>query len=628
MRRFPAAIVVALLLLGPVAPAAAKSYRFARIDVDITVLPDGTMQFREQRTFDFDGSFSFAWIDIARGGAPEDPAQDPRSLRYTVRNASVSEGDTVFTEVPPSSETRSNTFWFAEGAEGWRIQWHYRALDERRTFGISYDVAGHIVAYDDVAELFWRFVGDDRGAPTDEFVARVHLPDWAAPGEVRAWGRGPLEGEVTIVSPREIVWRAPRLGNDENVVGRVAFPSSLVPDAVQGRGARLPSILRDEQRLADEANAARARSRWLNIGALLAGIASFAVFMLLFAAYGKEHDVGDPGRYLRDLPHDYPPAIVGYLMRFGEVKPLDMVSTLMDLARRGYLTIGEIREDRGVFSRKADYEFTITVVRDDLEGLTLYEAEVLRLLIGAGARDGVSARGLKDWAKADPSSMQKRFTEFKESVKDHAHRLGLVEARLGVMSLNLLVIIGAGALGVFTVVSQGDSTILDSFRNAPGAWLAFVILTGQLALTRTLRQRTREGARHHARWEAFRRFLKDFGRMHEYRPPAVTMWERYLVYAVPLDAAEAVAEAIKIHAPAEIAERGFSWYGFSDGHAGGFAAMDGRGFAGSVGGITSSLTASAEAAFSTAPSSGSGGGGGFSGGGGGGSGGGGSSGAG
>ena len=260
MRRLIVATVAALLLLGPVAPASAKSYRFSRIDVDIMVRPDGTMRFHEQCTFDFDGSFSFAWIDIARGGAPEDPAQDPRSLGYTVRNASVSEDGTVFTQVAPSSETRSNTFWFAEGAEGWRIQWHYRALDEQRTFDVSYDVAGHIVAYDDVAELFWRFVGDDRGAPTDEFVARVHLPDGAAPGQVRAWGRGPLEGEVEVVSPREIMWRAPRLGHDENVVGRVAFPASLVPGAVEGSGARLPSILRDEQRLADEANAARARA--------------------------------------------------------------------------------------------------------------------------------------------------------------------------------------------------------------------------------------------------------------------------------------------------------------------------------------------------------------------------------
>jgi len=314
-------------------------------------------------------------------------------------------------------------------------------------------------------------------------------------------------------------------------------------------------------------------------------------------------------------------------MRLGEVKPLDMVSTLMDLARRGFLTIGEIREDRGVFSLKTDYEFTITVVRDDVSGLTPYEAEVLRMLIGAGARNGLTADGLKDWAKVDPSSMQKRFQQFSESVKDHAARLGLVESRLWVMALNLLAVAGAGALGVYTVASQGGASPVDSLRNAPGAWIGFVILAIQLAFTRTLRQRTREGARHHARWEAFERFLKDFGRMHEYRPPAVTMWERYLVYAVPLGAAEAVADAIKIHAPAEIAERGFSWYGFSDGRAGGFAPTDGGAFAGAVGGITSSLTASAEAAFSTAPSSGGGGGGGFSGGGGGGSGGGGSSGA-
>lgn len=610
-RRRVASVLLGLVAMGALlAPgqAAAKSYRLPSIRMDVDVQADGSFSVAEHRTYDFDGDFSFAFIRF-----------DPGPYRFS--NAVVSERGEQYQRVEVDQRV-PGTYTF----DGREVRWNYRARNERRMFQISYEVSGHILAYDDVAEFDWKFLGDTRDAPVDDFVAFVHLPPGALLEQVRAWGHGPLEGEVSIQTARDIMWHAPGVRADQTVIGRVAFPASLVPQAPRARGVRLPQILAEERRLADEANAARTRTRWWNIGAVLAALASLSIFLLLYAAYGKEHEARAPGDYLRELPHDYPPAIVGYLQRFGTVKPLDMVATLMDLARRGYLRISEVREDGGIFARDGDYEYTITVVRSDLSGLTPYEADVLNLLVEADGARGITARDLKDWAKADPERMRSRFTSFQNAVAEHGRRIGLIEQRAWVIGLNALVALAAGAIAVLAIAAANPRDPLDVVRNSPGSLIAILILAVQVASSLALRQRTLTGARHHARWRAFARFLKDFSRMHEYRPPAVAMWERYLVYAIPLGAADAVADAIKIHAPPEVAERGFSWYAPSDrAHAtGGSVAVS---FGDSIGGFTSSFTASAQAAFATAPSSGSGGGGGFSGGGGGGSGGGGSSGA-
>jgi uncharacterized membrane protein len=121
-------------------------------------------------------------------------------------------------------------------------------------------------------------------------------------------------------------------------------------------------------------------------------------------------------------------------------------------------------------------------------------------------------------------------------------------------------------------------------------------------------RRTPEGALLRARWEAFRRYLRDFSRLEEAPPIALDLWDRYLVYAVALGVAEEVLEAARLRAPEEL-ERASSiyWYGHH-GYTGGSTE---NAFAG--------LTSALSGAF--APPSSSGGGGGFSGGGGGGGGG-------
>src|SRR5690606_41433623 len=48
----------------------------------------------------------------------------------------------------------------------------------------------------DAAELYWQFIGDDWDIPADHVRVELTLP--AGAGDVRAWGHGPLHGQVDI----------------------------------------------------------------------------------------------------------------------------------------------------------------------------------------------------------------------------------------------------------------------------------------------------------------------------------------------------------------------------------------------------------------------------------------------
>lgn len=610
--RKPARIVLAFaaaLLAANSVPVHARSYEFERIDTQVQVAPDGTMRVIEDRTVRFDGTFRGMYRDI--------PLDAPlaRYGGYKVILERVLDGGTRLPEVP-RAQLRPGTFTSYRNGDALRLEWQYAASDETRTFRLVYRIAGHVKRYRDIAELWWTFVEGDRGAYVAYASVTVRFPE---PADPRAWGHGTLAGEVMIVDARTVRFEVPGLDIGEELGARIAFSKDVVPGAPFRDETRLRTILLEERAAADSANAARNRVRLWNIIPLLAAIGWLLWWLQLFGRYGREHRSEVP-EYLRELPADYPPAIVGWLMRWGDVKPEDMTATMMDLARRGFLTIRETTREKGLLFKKDVPDVLMEPTATTTQHLLPYERRVLQLLGKVRDERGkVTSNELREWAEAKPERMQEEFASFESEVRSHGRTLDMIEDRTQTMAVALVGIATLGAICwlAFSRVVEGGR---DPLSSGPLVVLASGIGIGTLVMTPLLRQRSRVGAEHKARWEAFRRYLVDFGRLHEKTPGALVLWEAYLVYAIPLGVATEVIEQMRVHIPPDQLSSGgaFGWYLPIGGH--GWASMET--FSNSMTTLHESIGVSATAAFSTAPSGSGGGGGGFSGGGGGGGGGG------
>lgn len=208
--------LVAALLVVPAAPARAKSYELSRMRIGAELRADGSFLIREDLTFDFDGSFRRVARTIPLGA-------------WSISEAAVSERGRAYEAVRYAGDEAPGTYVFTDDGE-YEIRWFYVAADQERTFTVSYLVRDAVFAYDDVAELYWKFVGDQWEVPARDVSAVLTLPAGATREEIRAWGHGPLEGEVTILDGRTITWEVDRLPPRTFVEGRVAFPTALVPD--------------------------------------------------------------------------------------------------------------------------------------------------------------------------------------------------------------------------------------------------------------------------------------------------------------------------------------------------------------------------------------------------------------
>ena len=155
--RSTALAALALCLALALAPAAAgKSYTLQSAEVEVTLLPDGSLRVHEQIQFQFSGDFTGAYRDVALGEGQE------------VTEIAVSEGGLDYrpgASAELGSSGAPGTFGTERLESAMRIVWHYVASDELRSFNVSYRLSGVTEAYDDVVDVNLKVWGDEWSVP-------------------------------------------------------------------------------------------------------------------------------------------------------------------------------------------------------------------------------------------------------------------------------------------------------------------------------------------------------------------------------------------------------------------------------------------------------------------------------
>ena len=367
--------------------ATQKDYHFRDVVIDATVMPNGDLVLEETRTFDFqNGPFTYAFFNV------DDPADHVRDFQMFRRI-----GDEL---VPYPMDYAFHSV----ATDGFTSQWSYEAEDEVRTWIFRYRVACAVDVYEDTAYLYWQFIGTGWDKPTQHAEITVHLPPHGSAegprrkectpeespepasgsplqsGEVRAFGHGPLNGEVTFVDPQTIRYEVADVPPLSFVEASILFPTDAVPTAIRLPEAELDAILAQERAWAEEANALRRRHeaerRWVLI-LLVATPLAMALFVGLAKLRDRVFDV--PG-LLEQPPED--DAVQGALLWSawrGHLSPQNAYrAQLLRLARLGAI---ELRSEGLVTDPK---DLTIVRRKDALELPTAVDQDFMWLLFGSG----------------------------------------------------------------------------------------------------------------------------------------------------------------------------------------------------------------------------------------------------
>jgi uncharacterized membrane protein YgcG len=536
--------VVAIGIGAVAAVGAAKDYHFPRVLIDATVNPDGSLTLDERRTWDFTGAFSFITYTV----------DWPMEL---IEGFEVTEGGAPLPAVPTAT------------AEGISATWTFDARDEQRTFRIRYRALCAVDVYEDAAHLLWQFVGTGHDKETGLVRVRVHLPEAAEgrvprpsgacpatagggdvrtrplrPGETRAWGHGPLAGEVRILDPQTVELTVRDLSPFTFVEGSILFPNRAVPFAPIEAGPRAETILAEEKRLADEANALRRRH---DVETALTWVLMILVplFMVAMVVMARRRDrVADVPRYLEEPPEDIHPVDLAMLWSAyrGSLQPKNAYrAQMLHLARTGVIDV----QAEGTVSDPDDFRLRLRKRPDGIDG-----EFVEFLFTGDGERPvsmksiknkGTRATDLRDWWKKAGSRTKRLVTKVVKG-RSRPERTAMTVVALAAAAYGYWRSVGFTEGGPFFEGLVGPPALLLAGVALVSRWVAGPFMPARLPLE--LRERV-------ARWAAFRRFLKEFSTFDDAPALAVIVWERYLVYAVALDVAGRVEKQVREILPEE-----------------------------------------------------------------------------
>lgn len=564
MRRSLWFLLVLWLVLLP-SWGEAKSYFHPVIEQVFTFEENGDALVEEKRSFSFEGSFSWARLSILRKG---------------VR-------DIVFEGVWDEKTGEICPFEVERTAQEVAIRWSYEAQDEVRTFRLRYRLLGVVRRFEDVAEFYWKVI-EDRHAPIGELRSTFVLPE-ASPELLKLFVHTQASpGEMEFPEDRKSVSFLLRdIPADTFVETRLLAHPRIFPGVPLQGGRRYEAILEEERGFAEETS--RSFYRGALVVLVFGGFGIFYLILLLVFhfRYGREPRLAYEREYEQEPPEWFPPAFLGVLL--SQRKDLSLLvraffATILDLARRGYVTIHE-EEKEGLLFDKSLLSFRLTEKGEDREKwkkeLNVFEEEVLDLLgrLRPASGASVTTEDIKEWAKetqGGKSNLLHLLERWDKELRKRVERNYFpILDKVSERKRNIFIGLGILASAAGLVVTFLGVRSLGFFTALLVPLLFFIVLLILLGY-RFLSRWSPEAALMYRRFMAFRRFLSDFSLLREAPAELLAIWDRYLVYAVVLGVAEKLLRNIRRYAEeAQIVFHVPSWYSSARGAEVGLASVGG-----------------------------------------------------
>ena len=505
----------------------AASFRIEKLDIEANLQKDGSMVVSEAVTYDID-EINGVYFDIDAKGFGE--------LQYI----QVFEDDSTggFKEVD------SSNYEVSVSDELYRIKLYSKNHNNRRTFKFVYKLPEAITVYDDVAQFNRKMVGKEWQQGINYITAKVIIPVSVSydNSNILVFGHGPLTGEVDKEG-NTVVYKLNNYYPGDFLEAHILMEPEIFSEYNKSKIVHKDmkqKLLDMEAKLADEANAERDKAirqqeminKVFEKPGLIFGVLSSIWGVLMFYIHGiyrrRNRVKNSVGKYLRELPDDSSPALVGSFMT-DSIGGNEILATIVDLIRRKILRL-ETSEEKSI----------ITLV-GNTEKLSAQERVIVDIYINDfGDGKSLDLKSFGFFQKV-PMSTARKFEKWKTIIQSEMNRKDLVFEGFKGMGKDLFykslcgIILGIKFFGNILEKAMESKMFL------------IIIIMGVILLISLTKARypRKELAEAKDKWQAFKNFLSDYSQLEEAKITSVHLWEQYFVYAVALGVSEKVVKAYK-----------------------------------------------------------------------------------
>ena len=196
--------------------------------------------------------------------------EDKYSNITNVKVSEVGKGDFTKTNTWAYHLTKNYYFGGINNEGDFEIAWGVGLdnMSATKTYEISYTVVDAITKYNDCAELYWQFLGDDFEVSASKITGTIKLPSAASSKEdIRVWGHvKTLNGEIYATSSDTVEFSLDDYSSGNYVEVRIAMPTEMFGTVSRTYNKEMLSdIIEEETEWTDEANASRERKIKIHI---------------------------------------------------------------------------------------------------------------------------------------------------------------------------------------------------------------------------------------------------------------------------------------------------------------------------------------------------------------------------
>lgn len=495
---------------------------------------------------------------------------------------------------------------------------------ETKEYKIQYTVEDAIAKYQDKAELYWQFVGEDFEVNAQKVVGTITLPQSAtSKDEIRVWGHTEdLNGEIYVVDSNTIEFEVDGRNAGNFIEVRTLFPTEMITSTNRGANKeRLQEVIQEETVWAEEANQKRQMRQNIRYGiAMIEGVIVILLCIVLIKAIRKKLKKAkslkkiEPTQeimYFREMPReDATPAEALYLLKKQTMPFISteigkiFSATLLDLSLKKCISFEVVKNEKGKEEIYLDLKEGTTVT------LTKEEGVILKFLIEAfDGKDKITVKELERYIQKSQTKVVKLKDDIDKWVPSRLQELELQDKKEKEEYAKYNSQFGGNVVGLIFSILIGVITAMELTPLVLIAVIPLVILEiihlGVISHVQSkINVFTQKGVDEIEKWKGLKKYMEEFSMLDKKELPEIVLWEKFLVYATVFGIAQKVLKQLKIVYPniEEMAEINNYTYLYFMMHTN----------------FSTSFSNAVSTSMSSSYSSATGGGGGFSGGGGGG----------
>lgn len=542
--------ILLLILLFPFITNASSMYQ------EIDIKENGDLLVKESITID--GSYNGFELSIGYKYFDEYTLYSADSLEVikvceSSKTNPLTDIGSCFTEVSSASSGDSLVYTHKKSTSKdiFRL---YNPSSRRKSFYIEYILKNVVVGHNDINELRLNMLDSSFSESLDKISIKVNLPKTSS--DLRAWAHGPLWGNITLDNNKNYVLFEIDDYNAYTAIDiRMTFDKDIVSADKKSNINKLDSIIEEETILANEANEEREEAKKKeeelkkinkikNISFYIISSIWLVVAIILFINFRKKHDKEYTGEfkedYYRDFPSNHSPEIIEYLMN-KKVSEVGFSASILNIIYKKGFLVEKRTIKKGVILKKEvdDYELILND-KDLKEELTDLEKNIRTfLVISYGDSKGFYLSSLDEVGKSETKARAfiKKFEYWKKETEKLAKKEEFFENTDSKKTSLILLSIIPFIMTPIYIEYNHLVVVLD---------IIAVIL---IVYVVTSNKRTKEGNELYLKWNALKRFLKDFGNFEEKELPEIALWEKYLVYAHVFGIAEELRRQMEIKIP-------------------------------------------------------------------------------